>query len=197
LPPLVNEIISDVLAVGVAVVQALQGGQLGGSPTSDFAIVASYTLVVMHTPVFQSFQKQVQSNVLNIGGKAPVQAQAAPALDIPSLALAIVRNIDITNLVAMLRDEMIKASRQAQQTMSAPTVPQMPIVRTNTPPVQQTPQQAVQPQYAPVQQPPVNWMNGSPGTAAGFAQAQAQQQPANLADAQNAWQQLQQPNRGG
>src|SRR5579872_6014315 len=137
LPPLVNEAISDVLGVGVAVVQAWQGGKLGGSPTSDFTIVAAYTLVVMHTPVFQSFQQQIQSNVLSIGsGKAPtpVPAQAqAPALDIPTLALAIVRNIDITNLVAMLRDEMIKSSRQAQATMTAPTVPQ-PVVRASTPP---------------------------------------------------------------
>ena len=174
LPPLVNEAISDVLGVSVAIVQAWQGGRLGGSPTSDFAIVAAYTLVVMHTPIFQSFQRQIQSNVPRIGsGKAPapVQAQAqAPALDIPTLALAIVRNIDIANLVAMLRDEMIKSSRQAQATMTAPTVPQ-PVVRASTPP-------PIQPPVQPVPPPPsAAWMNSGP---------QQQAQP------QTAWQQLQQ-----
>ena len=172
LPPLVNEAISDVLGVGVAIVQAWQGGKLGGSPTSDFAIVAAYTLVVMHTPVFQQFQQQIQSNVLSIGSKAPAPAPAqAPALDIPTLALAIVRNIDITNLVAMLRDEMIKSSRQAQATMTAPTVPQ-PIVRASTPPP------PIQPPVQSVPPPPsAAWMNSGP---------QQQAQP------QTAWPQLQQ-----
>ena len=122
LPALANEIISDVLAVGVAIVQALAGGKLGGSPTSDFALVASYTLAVMHTPAFMQFQKNIQSNVLSVGkGAAPVPAQ--PQLDIPSLARALAQTMDLPQLAMLLRSELMKGVAAQQVPAVVPPRP--------------------------------------------------------------------------
>lgn len=167
LPNLANEIISDALAVGVAVVQAVAGGKLGGSPTSDFALVASYTLAVMHTPAFMQFQKNIQSNVVSLGkGASPAPVQ--PPLDMAALAMGLAQQINLPQLALLLRNELMKPVPAQQVPAVVPQRPQVPEmqtipnmqsvaqpVRTSTPPVQQQPISMTSPNWQP--QTPQGW----------------------------------------
>jgi len=77
-PQWVNECITIVLILGIAVTQAVLSGKVGGSPLADFGLVAAYTTAFLHTPLFQQLQSAIQTHVLSIGAKVtPTLVQPA------------------------------------------------------------------------------------------------------------------------
>jgi hypothetical protein len=150
LPPLINDAITLVVVLILATIQALLGGKLGGSPLADFVLVASYATALARTPLLASLQEYLQSHVLSFGkpATATTQPSAAPTgtvppiihIDVPSLAQQLLGQLNLQQLAALLRDELIKASQtqqlrsdqQATKPMPVAPVPAAP-VRANTP----------------------------------------------------------------
>ena len=150
LPGPANELISLVVVLLIALVQALLGGKLGGSPLADFGIITAYSLALLHTPLGQSFQQGVQSNVLSFGKPAPKPEPILPLpantqINIDSAAVAnmLVQRLDINRLAQLLIAELGKPNVPAPQVTppvlpieSQPTQTQLQAIRTSTPPVQ-------------------------------------------------------------
>ena len=128
LPGPANELISLVVVLLIALVQALLGGKLGGSPLADFGIITAYSLALLHTPLGQQFQQGVQSNVLSFGKPAPKPAPVAP----PTMPTV---TIDVNRLAQLLIAELGKPNppMSPPPIESMPTQANMPVVRTNTP----------------------------------------------------------------
>ncbi len=146
LPKLANEGITLGVVLLLAFVQALLGGNLGGSPLADFAIVASYAGALAHTPLLASLQQYLQSNLLSFGKPAMVTTQptATPTgamppivhVDVPLLTQQFLQQLNLPQLATLLRDELIKASQTQQLRSDQQTTKPWPVapVRESTPP---------------------------------------------------------------
>lgn len=141
LPGPANELISLVVVLLIALVQALLGGKLGGSPLADFGIITAYSLALLHTPLGQQFQQGVQSNVLSFGKPAPKPAQTPPdvpqiSLDSAAVAQMLVQRLDINKLAQLLIAELGKPNVPMPPPIdSQPTQANIPVIRTSTPPL--------------------------------------------------------------
>lgn len=130
LPQAVNEALSLIIVLILAAIQALLGGKLGGGTLADFALIASYAAALAHTPPLAALQQYLQSNLFSFGKPVPSAVQSqVPQVDVSALASAILQNINLAQLAALLSNELAK-SQVSDQTTS----PRIPVVRANTPP---------------------------------------------------------------
>ena len=126
-PHYVNELITVVVMLVLALLQAFFSGKLGGSPLATFGIVAAYTAALLHTPLGQQLQNTIQTNVLSLG-KAPPPPEP-------------ITLEQIATVVAQQFQNYVQA--QAMTTSVRPLgIPELPtqqipaVVRANTPPAQ-------------------------------------------------------------
>src|SRR5258708_5267427 len=137
LPKLANEGITLGVVLLLAFVQALLGGNLGGSPLADFAIVASYAGALAHTPLLAALQQYLHSNLFGLG--KPATATTPPVVtptgamppivhvDVPLLTQQFLQQLNLPQLAALLRDELIRASQPVSQQETKPTPTVQPI----------------------------------------------------------------------
>lgn len=118
-PHWLNEAISYVVILALAIVQVYLLGKLTGNTIADFALVAAYMTAILHTSYGQQLQQAVQSNVLSLGKAPPAPSPYPSAEDIAAVVLA--------QLAAMYPPVRV----DQMQTQSVPA-----ITRTSTPPVQ-------------------------------------------------------------
>lgn len=145
-PQWVNELISILVVLIIAFLQALFGGKLGGSALADFGIIVAYTMAVLHTPLFQQLQQATQS-VTSFGKPASKPAATLPTipqinLDAAGVTALLLQHLDISKLAALLIAELGKPSVPASAPPpvlpieSMPTQTNLQAIRTSTPPVQ-------------------------------------------------------------
>ena len=98
---------------------------------------------MLHTPLGQSLQQGVQSNVLSFGKPAPKAAPVPPTipqitLDAATVAQLFLQHLDVGKLAALLIAELGKPNppMPAPPIESMPTQTNLQVVRTSTPPVQ-------------------------------------------------------------
>ena len=125
-PPRANEIITLLVILALAILQAaLNGKIIFDNPIATFGFVAAYATALVHSPLGTSFQQGVQSNVLSLGKPAP--AQVTP----PTMPTV---TIDVNRLAQLLIAELGKPNVPAPPPIeSMPTQTGLQAVRTNTP----------------------------------------------------------------
>lgn len=116
LAPWLNELISHLVIVLLALAQTLLGGQWGGSSLANFLIVVSVAYGVLSTKFGHDFQGNIQTKTSLL--KAP---PAPPPLTLESIAAVIAQQFQ-----AYMRQQPIDAQ---------PTTQMPAITRTNTPPL--------------------------------------------------------------
>ena len=121
-PHYVNELITVVVMIVLALLQAFFSGKLGGSPLATFGIVAAYTAALLHTPLGQQLQNAIQTNVLSLG-KAP---PPPPPITLEQIAAVVAQQFQ----QAMRAQGMVASTHVDQM----PTQQLPAVVRTNTPP---------------------------------------------------------------
>jgi len=124
--PWLNELISHLVIVLLALTQTLLGGQWGGSSLANFLIVASIAYGVLATKFGSTLQGTIQTRTSVLKAPPP----PPPPLTLDSIAA----------VVAQQLQRYIQAQALSQSIRPIPEMPtqQIPaVVRTNTPPVQQ------------------------------------------------------------
>ncbi len=114
--PWLNELISHLVIVLLAVTQTLLGGQWGGSGLSNFLIIASLAYGVLSTRFGAQLQTKVQTSTSLL--KAP---PAPPALTLEAIA----------GIIAQQFQQYLAQSRPIDQ---QPTTQLPAVTRTSTPP---------------------------------------------------------------
>lgn len=111
-----NELISHLVIILLAIAQTLLGGQWGGSSLANFLLIASLSYGVLSTRFGSQFQSKVQASTSLL--KAPPEP---PALTLESIAAVIAQQLQAYNVANKPIDQQ---QTQAYQ-----------VVRTNTPPL--------------------------------------------------------------
>ena len=116
--PWVNELISHLVIILLALAQTLLGGQWGGSSLANFVIVAALAYGVLYSRFGAAFQNTVQTKTSIL--KAPPEP---PPLSLDSIAAVMAQQLQA----------YLRAQAQSTYVDQLPTQ-QIPIVRSNTPP---------------------------------------------------------------
>lgn len=119
-PARINELISYIVIVLLAIVQTWLGGQFGGT-IGNFLLVMAWAAIGLHTRYGQDFQAAIQT-ATSIGKLPPAPPQ------IPQI------NVNVAQLAALLLAEFQK---QQQPIDMQPTSAMPVVVRESTSPVQQ------------------------------------------------------------
>ena len=121
-PQWINEALSYLVILVLALVQVFVLGKLTGNTIADFGLVVAYMTAILHTSYGQQLQQAVQTNVLSLGKAPPAPSPYPSAEDIAAVVLA--------QLAAMYPPQAPVRVDQ-MQTQSVPA-----ITRTSTPPAQ-------------------------------------------------------------
>jgi len=121
-PHWLNELISYLVILALALLQVFLIGKLTGSAIADFALVAAYMTAILHTAYGQQLQQAVQTNVLSLGKAAPAPSPYPSAEDIAAVVL---------QQLAAMYPPTASVRVDQMQTQSIPAA-----TRTSTPPAQ-------------------------------------------------------------
>lgn len=86
-PHWLNEMLSYLVILALALLQVFLIGKLTGSAIADFALVAAYMTAILHTSYGQQLQQAVQTNVLSLGKAPPAPSPYPSAEDIAAVVL--------------------------------------------------------------------------------------------------------------
>lgn len=130
-PSRINDLISYVVIVILALVQTLLGGQFGGS-IGNFILVAAWSIAALHTRYGQDFQGKVQTatSIAKLP-PAPAAPPALPTVNInpEQVAALILQNLNMPQLAALLKSELL-ASNVAVPVPDQPTQANIPAIKT-------------------------------------------------------------------
>jgi len=114
--PWLNELISHLVIVLLALTQTLLGGQWGGSSLANFLIVAALAYGVLATKFGSTLQGTIQTRTSVLKAPPP-----PPPLTLDSIAVVVAQQLQ-----TYLRSQSIRVDQMPTQQIAA--------VRTNTPP---------------------------------------------------------------
>ena len=113
-PQWLNEMLSYVVILALALVQVFLIGKLTGNAIADFALVAAYMTAILHTSYGQQLQQAVQTNVLSLGKAPPAPSPYPSAEDIAAVVLQ--------QLAAMYPPQQSAIRVDQMQTQSVPAI---------------------------------------------------------------------------
>jgi hypothetical protein len=116
--PWLNELISHLVIVLLALTQTLLGGQWGGSGLANFLIVAALSYSVLATKFGSTLQGTIQTRTSVLKAPPP-----PPPLTLDSIAAVVGQQLQ-----RYIQAQSVRVDQMPTQ--------QIPIVRTNTPPIQ-------------------------------------------------------------
>jgi len=122
--PWLNELISHLVIILLALAQTLLGGQWGGSSLANFLIVASIAYGVLATKFGSTLQGTIQTRTSVLKAPPP-----PPPLTLDSIAAVVAQQLQ--------RYIQAQALSQSTRVDQIPTQQIPAVVRANTPPAQQ------------------------------------------------------------
>lgn len=133
LPPWINEIISVLVLVATAFVNAALGGKITGNVYADFLIVMGYAGALMHMPLGLMIQGWIQSNIISFGkatGSSFSEVEQLAMLLLPQLAPGLAQELQRLGLVAT---PVVQVQSSSSTTNSASSLPTLAIAPSQQP----------------------------------------------------------------